>query len=352
MEYSAENKVERKFNAMNRVKNSKVETSPLNYFIRFRSLSVFLVFLLLCIVFAVFSPHHRFISKENIEVFLGLGAEFNIIVLAVGMLMICGEFDLSVGSILVFCSFIFLKLFDTGMNVFLAAFATLSIGALIGLLNGVITTKAGIPSFITTLGGMLFWRGLTIFLSEGLQRPLDISPDHLFNKLLTGNLGGVVPVQFLWFLGIALILGLLIQFHKFGNWVFTTGDNKQAAKAMGINTDRIKMVCFAILGLICSFVAIMQIVRVGIFTSRAGDGWELKAIAASVVGGTALSGGIGSMTGIFWGALTISIIENGLVLLRIPYYWTYIIFGVVIISSVIISSLMEQKRVTMGGERY
>lgn len=326
--------------------------SILNYFIRFRSLSVFFVFLLLCIVFTLFSPQHRFMSKENIEVFLALGAEFNIMALAVGMLMICGEFDLSVGSILVFCSFIFLKLFDTGMNVFLAIFATLSIGALIGLLNGVITTKAGIPSFITTLGGMLFWRGLTLLLSKGLQKPLDTSQYPLFNKIFTGTFGGVVPVQFLWFLSIALVLGSLIQFHKFGNWVFTTGDNKQAAKAMGINTDMTKMACFATLGLICSFVAIMQLVRVGTFTSRAGDGWELRAIAASVVGGTALSGGIGSMAGIFWGALTISIIENGLVVMRIPYYWTFVIFGVVIVSSVIISFVMEQKRVTMGGERY
>jgi simple sugar transport system permease protein len=95
----------------------------------------------------------------------------------------------------------------------------------------------------------------------------------------------------------------------------------------------------------------MQLIRVGTFSSRAGDGWELKAIAASVVGGTALTGGIGSVAGIFWGALIISAIENGLVILRLPYHWTYIIFGLVIVSSVVINAFIEQKRLTMGAER-
>ncbi len=336
---------------MNKVKKRNGDGRFLGYFIRFRSLSVFFVFLLLCIWFTVRSPGYRFLSRDNMEVFLALGAEFNIVALAVGMLMICGEFDLSVGSILVFCSFVFLRVFDTGAGIFLAVLVTLGVGTLIGLLHGLITVKTGIPSFITTLGGMLFWRGLTLFWSQGFQRPLETSQHPLFNESLTGTVAGFVPIQLLWFLSIAVVLGLLIHFHKFGNWVYTTGDNKQAAKAMGVNTDTIKMSCFAVVGFICSFVAIMQMVRVGVFSSRAGDGWELKAIAASVVGGTALSGGIGSIAGVFFGTLIISVIENGLAVSRIPYSWTYVIFGIVIVSSVVISDLTEQKRLTIGAER-
>ncbi|MGQ9615286.1 MAG: ABC transporter permease [Spirochaetota bacterium] len=322
-----------------------------SYLIRMRSLNVFSMFLVLFIVFTVLSPEYRFISRENIDVFLALGAEFNIVALVVGMLMISGEFDLSVGSILVFCSFTFLKIFDAGVNIYLGAIIALGIGTVIGLLHGFITVKTGIPSFITTLGAMLFWRGVTIFWSEGLQKPLESEQFPVFNALFTGHIADFIPVQLVWFICIALILGFIIHFHKFGNWIFNTGDNKLAAKAMGINIDRVKMICFAIVGFVCSLVAIMQIVRVGTFTSRAGDGWELKAIAASVVGGTSLSGGIGSMAGIFWGALIISIIENGLVILRIPYYWTFTVFGVVIVSSVIISLYIEQKRLTMGTVR-
>jgi simple sugar transport system permease protein len=285
------------------------------------------------------------------DVFLAYGAEFNIVALAVGLLMISGEFDLSVGSILVFCSFIFLKLIDTGMYLLFAVTITLGAGVLIGLLHGFITVKTGIPSFITTLGAMMFWRGVTLLWSEGLQKPLEISQFPVFNEVFTGKVANVIPVQFIWFVGIALCLGLVVHFHKFGNWIFTTGDNKLAAKAMGINTDRVKMICFSIVGLICSLVALMQIVRIGIFTSRAGDGWELKAIAASVIGGTALTGGIGNIAGIFWGALIISVIDNGLVVLRIPYAWTFTIFGVVLVSSVIVSLYIEKRRLSVNVNR-
>ncbi len=312
-------------------------------FFAHRAASILLVFIGLILFFALFSPHHRFTSRANLEVLLALGSEFNIVALGVGMLMISGEFDLSVGSILVFCSFVFMRLFETGMNLFLAGFITLGVGALLGFLNGLITTKARIPSFITTLGMMMFWRGMTLILSQGFQRPFDSAVSPLLSSVLTGKIGGFIPVQAVWFVVFGLILGVLLHFHKFGNWIYATGDNKEAARAMGINTDRVKMICFMIVGILCAFVAVMQIVRVSTFSSRAGDGWELKAIAASVVGGTSLTGGIGIMAGIFLGALTISAIENGLVILRIPYFWTYIVFGLVIISSVLSSAYLEKK---------
>jgi len=262
--------------------------------------------------------------------------------------MVSGEFDLSVGSILVFCSFMFIRLFEIGMNLFLAGSITLGLGALLGFLNGFITTKARIPSFITTLGTMMLWRGVTLLLSLGQTRPFDTEVSPLLGSILTGKIGGVIPAQAIWFGAFGLVLGLVLHLHKFGNWVYATGDNKEAARAMGINTDRVKTICFMIVGILCAFVAVMQIVRVSTFSSRAGDGWELKAIAASVVGGTSLMGGIGSMVGVFLGALTITVIENGLVLLRIPYFWTYIIFGLVIISSVLSSLYLERRKLGRG----
>jgi len=311
-------------------------------FLSHRSSSVFLIFIGLVLLFTFFS-RYRFISRENIEVLLALGSEFSIVALGVGMLMICGEFDLSIGSILVFCSFIFVELFETGMNLFLAGLIVLIVGALLGLLNGIITVKGLIPSFITTLGTMMFWRGLTLLLSHGYQRPFNPEASPLFCHILTGEIGGIIPVQVVWFVAFGIALGMLLHFHKFGNWVYATGDNREAARAMGINTDMVKTICFIIVGILCAFVAMIQIIRVSSFSSRAGDGWELKAIAASVVGGTALAGGRGSMVGIFLGALIISAIENGLVVLRIPYFWTYVVFGLVIIFSVLSSRYLERR---------
>ncbi|MFZ4615498.1 MAG: ABC transporter permease [Rectinemataceae bacterium] len=318
--------------------------------IRLPSLTIFILFLLLGVIFTLLSPSYRLISLDNMAVYLGLGAEFNIVALAVGLLMITGEFDLSVGSIMVFCSFVVMKLVYAGVNIYLASAITLAIGAGIGYLNGFITVRARIPSFITTLGTMMFWRGVTVFWSEGLQKPFDTSTFGVFSKIFSDPVGGVVPVQFLWFIGIAAILWFLLHRRPLGNRIYVTGDNPLAARAMGINTKAIKMGVFALVGLVCSFVAIMQIARTGAFTSRAGDGWELKSIAAAVVGGTALTGGIGSVAGIFWGALIVSLIENGLLVMRIPYFWTYTVFGVVIVGAAILSAYMVKKRAGFGRE--
>jgi simple sugar transport system permease protein len=311
-----------------------------------RASSVFLVFIVLFAFFSFFSPEHRFIRPENLGILMAEGSEFCIVVLGVGLLMICGEFDLSIGSILVFCSFIFIRLFQAGMNLFIVWLIVLVLGAAIGFLNGIITVKGYIPSFITTLGMMMFWRGITLLMSEGFAAAFDRELSPGFTSLLTGTVAKTVPVQAIWFVAIALLLGFLLHSHKFGNWVYATGGNLSAARAMGIRTDRVKIICFLIVGTLCGFVGMMQVVRVSSFFSRAGDGWELKAIAASVVGGTALMGGRGSMTGIFLGALIISIIENALVMLRITYFWTYMVFGFVIITSVILRTSIERSRLS------
>jgi simple sugar transport system permease protein len=306
--------------------------------------SVFLVLAALAVLFTFLSPERRFASPENLNILLAEGSEFCIVVLGVGLLMICGEFDLSVGSILVFCSFIFIRLFQTGLNLFLVLAAVLVLGAAAGFLNGLVTVKGRIPSFITTMGAMMFWRGLTLLLSEGYTAAFDQALSPRFTAFLTGTIAGVVPVQAAWFAGIGLVLGILLHNHRLGNWVYSTGGNPTAARAMGILVEWVKVLCFSIVGLLCAFVGVMQVVRVSSFFSRAGDGWEMKAIAACVVGATALTGGRGSMAAILLGALIISVIENALVMLRITYFWTYMVFGLVIIGSMLSRAFVQRGR--------
>lgn len=189
--------------------------------------------------------------------------------------------------------------------------------------------------------------GVTLYLSLGFTRPFDPTVSPLFVSVFTGEVGGIVPIQVIWFTVFALILGVFLHYHRFGNWVYATGDNKEAARAMGINTDRVKTICFMIVGALAGFVAIIQTIRVSSFFSRAGDGWEFKAITAAVVGGTSLRGGIGSMAGIFLGALTIQIIENAVVSLRIDYFWVYVVTGLILILSVVLSTYLERMRLRM-----
>jgi len=208
-------------------------------FFLYRSVNVLLVLAGLIVVFSLLSPNFAFTSPDNLRVFFALAPEFGIIALGVGMLMICGEFDLSIGSILVFCSFVFVRLSEIKMSLPLAGLITFFTGAIFGLINGVITVRGRIPSFITTLGTMMLWRGTTLLLSLGIQKPFTAEASPVFCSIFTGEINGILPAQILWFIGVGIFLGVLLHFHKFGNWVYATGDNKEAARAMGINTDRV-----------------------------------------------------------------------------------------------------------------
>jgi len=312
-----------------------------------RAINTLIVFVGLLIFFAFFSRYHVFISARNLRLLSKLAPDLGIVALGVGMLMICGEFDLSVSSVLPLCSYVFVSLLRLKVNLILIPFITLGVGALLGLLNGLITVKGRIPSFITTLGTMMLWRGI-LYVYSGMA-PIAIRPylpegSSSFVHIFTGEILGTLPVQIVWFGAIATFLGLLLHFHRFGNWIYSTGDNKEAARAMGINTDMVKTVCFIIVGVLCAFVAMMQALRLGSFAATQGIGFELKAIAASVVGGTSLTGGIGSMVGIVLGALTIQILENGLILTGVPVFGITAFIGAAIILFVILNSYVERKR--------
>jgi simple sugar transport system permease protein len=315
-------------------------------FLRYRAANTFLVFIGLVMFFSLLTPNYLFVDRRNLAALGKLFPDLGVVALGVGVLMICGEFDLSVSSVLPFCSYVFVRLLYRGFAPFWAFWAALGVGALLGLLNGLITVKTKMPSFITTLGTMMFWRGVLYIWSKMMPAGIRnlVPSGSLFERTFAGTVGSFFPVQALWFALFAVILGILLHYHRFGNWIYATGDNRDAARAMGINTDLVKTVCFMIVGVLCGFVACAQIARTACFTSRAGEGWELKAVAASVVGGTSLRGGVGSMVGIFIGALTISVIENGLVVMRIPYFWTYVVFGLVILFSVLSSMYIEKKQ--------
>ncbi|MBA7704095.1 Ribose import permease protein RbsC [subsurface metagenome] len=319
----------------------------LSKFFSYQTAGTLLVFIGLILVFTFFTPHHLFIDPRNIKALAKLTPDLGIVALGVGMLMICGEFDLSVGAVLPFCSYVFVLLSRAGVNLVLSLFIAMGVGALLGLLNGLITVKGHIPSFIATLGTMMFWRGVLYVHSRmwpiGIRAYLPAGSS--FEHVLIGEIGGILPVQVVWFVVFGLVLGVVLHFHKFGNWVYATGDNKEAARAMGINTDRVKTICFMIVGILCAFVGVIQLLRLGSFAATQGLGFELKAIAASVVGGTFLMGGVGSIAGVFLGALTIQILENGLILMRVPVFGISAFIGLAIILFVVLNAYMRRRMI-------
>lgn len=319
------------------------ENKPTQFFVRFRNAGVFAILVALVVVATIVTPEQNFIRVANLQTLLSLGSEFGIVVLGVGLLMIAGEFDLSVGSVLAFCSLVFAWLIGLAVNPFVAALITLICGSLMGMIHGLITVKAKIVSFIATLGAMMSWRGLTLILSGGTMRSAVLENRPFFTNLFVGKLGNLFPAQGIWFLLFAAILLLLLHEGRFGNWIYATGDNILAARAMAINTDMVKIACFIIVGLLCAFIGVIQTTRLAAFSSRVGTGWELRAVAAAVVGGTSLRGGRGSMVGIFFGALIIMVIENMVVLARLAYEWTFMVLGLVTLGSVLLDLYIEKQ---------
>lgn len=319
--------------------------SIIRKFISSREIVIFSAVILLVVIFYFTSTDHAFVSGSSIETMLIMGAEFGIFTIGVAMLMIAGEFDLSTGSILGFSAYGAAILYSLGLNPFLALFISLGGGAVIGAINGLITTRGGVPSFIATLGMMWFWRGVLYVISAG--RPIVFRTEEtnpLFESIFTGKIGGVIPIQFVWFILFTVILSLILTRHRFGNHVFATGGDKITARAMGINTTRTKIICFVLVGVLCAFAGVMQSTRLNSAYASQGLYYELTAIAAAVIGGTSLFGGTGTIVGAALGIMTVRIIYTGLLTSRVPGAWFKAVVGLVLVIVVIFNILLEKRK--------
>ena len=309
-----------------------------------RETIIFLTGIGLVVVFYFTSFQHKFVSQEVLSTIFIVAPELGIVVIGVALLMIVGEFDLSVGSVSALCALLAIELCGFNVNPFLALAVILGAGFAMGALNGLITVRFGIPSFIVTLGMMMFWRGVTYAITAGATIRFNVIQTHpTFYHLLAGDIGGI-PVQVFWFLILTVAFASILNHHRFGNHVYATGGNKEAAKAMGIHTDWIKVGCFILVGILSSLAGIMQATRIRGFYVQQGSGMELMAIAAAVVGGTSLYGGAGTIIGAFLGVLVISFLEYGLILSRVPGFWFRAVLGILIVVVAIIDKFMVERR--------
>lgn len=285
-----------------------------------------------------------FLTSGVIQTMLTSAPELGIIALGVTLLMIAGEFDLSVGSCSALAALLAISCFQWGWSPYVALLLALGAGAMMGLVNGVISVKGGIPSFITTLGSMLAWRGLVYVVTMGRVINFNVEKQHpLFYTLLVGNVA-VFPAHFFWFFGLTVLAFLFLNRHRFGNHIFATGGNKEAARAMGINVDMVKIACFVLLGTLAALAGVMRATRIRGFYAQQGDGMELMAIAAAVIGGTSLFGGAGTVIGTLFGTLVITFLEYGLIVSRVSGYWYRVILGSLIVLVVLVDRLWTVRR--------
>lgn len=278
----------------------------------------------------------RFVTLESLGGIATVASELGIVACGVTVLMVSGEIDLSVGTVFGFSAMILAIASNAGVSVGLGFALALLFAIFAGLINGLITTQFGIPSFIATLGTMMFWRGILIGITGGFSVRFWGSSSLL--NMLNGQIMGMFRMSSLWFIGIALCLYFVLVKTPYGNAVYATGGSKEAARLLGIPINKIKIINFIISALLAGFAGCIQFARFHSVDPVRGSGLELEAIAATVVGGTLMTGGYGNVIGTLFGALLMGMVRSGLVMSGAPAYWYEAFIGLILIIAVIINT--------------
>lgn len=291
---------------------------------------VALILIGLVVVMSILVP--GFLSLTNLINILRQVAVIGIIGFGVTLIIITGGIDLSSGSLVALVGVVVAGLLSTGYPLWLSIILSLIIGGLCGLSSGGLVALTGIPPFIATLGMMSVARAVALLYTQG--RPISIMSES-FLFIGSGTIFGI-PVPIIIFIASGIFTHLILKKTRFGKHVFAVGGNEQAATVCGINVKRVKLYVYTFAGIMTALAGIVLTSRISSGNPTSGMSYELDAIASAVIGGTSLSGGIGSIFGTFIGALIIGSLNNGLMLAGISPYWQQIAKGLAIIGAVVL----------------
>jgi ribose transport system permease protein len=284
-------------------------------------------FLVIGIVISIITP--SFLTVTNLLNILRQSSIVGVMAIGTAFVIIGGGFDISVGSVLALAAAMSLKLQES-MPWYLVILAVLAVGAIIGLLNGVLTAKVHIVAIITTLGTMTIVRGLT-YLYTGGYPITGSSPEF---KFIGSGYIGPVPFPIIIFLVMVILWQFVLKRTTLGRYACAVGGNKEATRLSGVPVDFYHIMTFVIGGLMAAMSGMIYAARLNAATPLAGQGYEMDAIASCVIGGTSVSGGEGSIIGILIGVLLLNVVNNMFNLLGIQVYIQYLIKGVIILTVV------------------
>ena len=317
-----------------------------------REIGIFSAALILFLVLSYINQGEIGNKFTRVENLITIARQISLItIMAVGMtyIIIAGEIDLSVGSLFGVTGIVLgflIKQLDFGP--YLALLVSLSLGMGVGLINGLISTKLGVPSFVVTLGGLSALRGIALGLAGGW--PVSGLPDYRFFDITGGYLViqtdvyTSIPMQVIWMIVVLIIGWWLLSKTRLGYHLYATGSNKEAAVLAGIQTDRVKITAFMLMGFLVALASSLQLGFFKSFQPTSGQGLELQVIAAVIIGGTNLFGGSGNIIGTLLGAAIIGMINNGLILAGVPTYWQFVAIGVIIVVAVILDMQIRQRQ--------
>ncbi len=289
---------------------------------------ILLSLVMLCVIFSFLNP--RFMSVVNFMNILQQVAVVAIAAFGMTWVILLGEIDLSVGSIIAVAGMVGAQCFAFGLGFAPALVITLLAGALMGMLNGVLTAKLLLPSFIVTVATMGIYRGMVSLPTNGAPAMIENST---WTAIGTESFLGLPII--IWVVAVLFLVNhILLSKTSFGRRAYLTGGNREAAVYSGIKVDRLKITIFMISGVMAAISGVLLSSRLFSAQTNAGMSYELDAIAAAVLGGTSLAGGVGTMVGTLIGALIIGVMNNGMNMLSVPYFYQLIVKGLVILIAV------------------
>jgi ribose transport system permease protein len=294
-----------------------------------QAVSMLLILIVMWFLLSLLSPY--FFTVGNLSEITLQTAVIGIIAAGQTLVILSGGIDLSVGSVFACSGVAGGLVFQVTGNLWLTSGATLLTGAALGSLNGLFITRLRVPPFIATLGMLGMARGLALILSRGIPI-FGLSKEYLW--IGQGKLFDLVPIPTLILLAVYGLVFFIARYTRFGRFIYAAGSNAEAAKLSGINLGRVILVTYALSGLFCGVGAMIEAARLGTVQPAGGNGYELLAIGAVVIGGTSLFGGEGNVIATLIGALLETTIRNGLNLLGVNAFWQYVVNGAVIIAAV------------------
>lgn len=301
-----------------------------------------IILIVLFILLGAFAP--GFLTGSNLLGILRNMAIVGVIAFGMTMVIISGEIDLSVGSAIAFYCVLLAtftgKLEEAGIaresGVLIAIVITLLISIAVGLFNGLIRTKFGVPSFIITLAMLNVLYGLAAIISNGF--PVTTFPSW-YNEIGAGQLFGVIPLPAVWLTIVFVVVLIVMNFTRFGHEVYAVGGNQESARLSGINVKKVKIMTLTVVQFLAALSSIIMSSQVMAGSSTFGKGYEMDVISSVIIGGASLNGGIGKVWGTLIGILFLGVLINGMTLLRFDDYVKYVVRGSLILVAVLINTV-------------
>jgi simple sugar transport system permease protein len=320
------------------------ESLRLGRFVRHNATQVGIVavFIAMWILFIVLAPQ-TFLAPQIYRAFMSTIPFFAIPAMPLTLAVIAGEMDLSFPSIMAIGTVAFIAVFEASGSMWLGLAAGLAAGFGAGMLNGLIVVYLGIPSLVVTIGTQFLWRGAVLLLVGGKGTTLVATRDTPFYNLLVGKIDDYLPMQMVWLLIIGVSTWVLLNRHRFGAHIYLIGDSDQSSRLMGVPVNRTRVLVFCLVGVAAAFAGILASLQVSFFWPSLGEGYMLKTLASVFLGGTSVFGGTGTILGTFIGAFIIGAIEAAIVAIGWTGFWTQFIYGLIIVLSVSMHSLLRKR---------